>query len=108
MDKGQTLQSMKLLFFELMVQLVNSHIITKTIKVAAENAAVIWTSDSTVLVKVKRVQMCVFLSSCQLLLLSSCPLLTEGRRLHVTEFHTFYKHPLASAPSIHSVLNPGQ
>ena len=42
-----------------MVQLVNPAIITKTNKMAAENAAVIWTSDSTELGKVKKVKMCV-------------------------------------------------
>lgn len=41
LDKGRVQQRTKLLFLELMVQLVNSQIITKTIKVAAENVAVI-------------------------------------------------------------------
>lgn len=83
------------MFLELTVQLVNSQIITKTIKVAAENAAVIWASDGTELAKVKRVKnVCV---SVELPVVAfQPPTLTEGHRLCVTDFHAFHKHPLAS------------
>lgn len=94
--RGPTEHEAFFFFFELMVQLVNSHNITKT-----EIVAVIWGSDGTPLVKAKtkHKNKCVFLPSGQLLWLSTCPRLAEGHRLPVAEFDTFYKHPLASEQS---------
>lgn len=74
--------------------MVNSQIITKTIKVATVNADVIWTSELIKVKKKKSTNVCV---SVELPVVTAfqLPSLTEGHCPRVTMFHNFHKHPLA-------------